>query len=86
VVESLNTILFWLVPIVYSFAIIPPAYKEVYQFNPVAALVMALRTILLEGAPPAPSLLIKLTVSSLAMLGIGLLVFRRLKPAFYDYL
>jgi hypothetical protein len=31
-------------------------------------------------------LLIKLTVSSLVMLGIGLMVFRRLEPEFYDYL
>jgi len=86
VVESVNTVLFWLVPIIYSFSIIPPRYKELYEFNPVAALVLALRTILLDGAQPAHSLLIKLTVSSLAMLGIGFLVFRRLKRAFYDYL
>jgi ABC-type polysaccharide/polyol phosphate export permease len=86
VVESVNTVLFWLVPIVYSFSIIPPAYKEIYLFNPVAAMVMALRTILLDGAAPAPSLLIKLAISSLTALGIGFLVFRRLKPAFYDYL
>jgi len=86
VVESVNTVLFCLVPIVYSFSIIPPAYKEIYLFNPVAAMVMALRTILLDGAAPAPSLLIKLAISSLTALGIGFLVFRRLKTAFYDYL
>jgi ABC-type polysaccharide/polyol phosphate export permease len=85
-VESINTVLFWLVPIVYSFAIVPPAYKEIYQLNPVAAMVMAMRNILLDGVAPALSLLIKLTACSLAMLGIGVLVFRRLKPRFYDYL
>jgi ABC-type polysaccharide/polyol phosphate export permease len=86
VVESVNTVLFWLVPIFYPFSIIPQDYKEVYQFNPVAALVLASRTILLEGAAPAPALLIKLAISSVTMLGIGFLVFRRLKPRFYDYL
>jgi ABC-type polysaccharide/polyol phosphate export permease len=49
-------------------------------------MVMAMRNILLDGVAPALSLLIKLTACSLAMLGIGVLVFRRLKPRFYDYL
>jgi homopolymeric O-antigen transport system permease protein len=86
VVESVNVVLFWLVPIFYSAAIIPPRYKEIYQLNPVAALVFALRYILLDQVPPPATLLIKLTLSSLAMLGIGFLVFRRLRPRFYDYM
>lgn len=86
VVESSNTLLFWLVPIFYSFSLIPQEYVEIYKLNPVAALVMAMRNIVLDGTAPAASLLIKLTLSSLVMFGAGLLVFRRLKGRFYDYL
>lgn len=86
VVESANQVLFWLVPIFYSFAIIPPQYKEIYQLNPVAALVMALRDILLEAKAPPNSLLIKLASGSFGMLGIGWLVFHRLKRNFYNFL
>jgi ABC-type polysaccharide/polyol phosphate export permease len=86
VVESCNTILFWLVPIFYDFSIIPRRYREIYQFNPVSALVLALRNILLDGVPPPSSLLLKLALSSFFMLFLGLVVFQRLKRRFYDYL
>ena len=86
VVESANTVLFWLVPIFYSFERIPGQYAEIYRLNPVAALVMAMRNILLEGVAPAQSLLVKLTLVSMGMLAAGWLVFRRLKHRFYDYL
>jgi lipopolysaccharide transport system permease protein len=85
-VESANTLLFWLVPVFYSFSIIPLAYKEVYQLNPVAALVMAMRDILLAGTPPATTLLVKLAAVSLFMFAAGLTVFKRLKLRFYDHL
>lgn len=86
VVESTNTVLFWLVPIFYSFAMIPQQFKEIYQFNPLAALILAMRTILLEGAQPRWELLAKLTVSSVAVFAAGMAVFARLKRRFYDYL
>jgi len=86
VVESANTLLFWIVPIFYSFQVIPPKFRDIYQLNPVAALVLALRNILMESAPPPATLLVKLTLSSLVVLGVGLLVFRKAREGFYDYL
>jgi ABC-type polysaccharide/polyol phosphate export permease len=85
-VESLNTILFWVVPIFYPFSVIPLQFRDVYQFNPVAALVLALRNILLEASAPPATLLLKLCFSSLLVLGAGVLTFRRLREGFFDYL
>jgi len=86
VVESFNTVLFWLVPIFYPFAIIPQEYSEIYRLNPVAALVLCMRNILLEAKPPDVSTLTKLALCSIFTFGAGLLVFRKLKQGFYNYL
>jgi lipopolysaccharide transport system permease protein len=86
IVESTNTVLFWLVPVFYSFTLIPPAYSEIYKLNPLAALILALRTIVLDGASPRWELLLKLSISSVSVFVIGWLVFGRLKKRFYDYL
>ena len=86
VVESANTILFWLVPIFYSFPPIPPAFKAVYEFNPVAALVMMMRTILLDGKAPVTSTLRNLVLCFAIYLFTGWFIFRKLKRGFYEYL
>lgn len=86
VVESANALLFWMVPIFYSFTAIPERFHVIYRFNPVAALVFALRNILMDAAPPAASLMINLAGISFMMLAVGLAVFHRLKDGFYDYL
>lgn len=84
VVESLNTVLFWLVPIVYSFPDAAP-YAEFFKLNPMAAVIMACRNILMDGRPPHPSLLIKLAIGSVTTFLVGLAIFRRLKRKFYNY-
>lgn len=86
VVESFNAVLFWLVPIVYEFPPQGAGFDTLFGLNPVAALVIAIRHILLEGIPPNNVLLIKLSAGSLGVLGLGVLVFRRLRRDFYDYL
>jgi ABC-type polysaccharide/polyol phosphate export permease len=85
-VESFNAVLFWLVPVFYSFAIIPPTYKEIYALNPVAAMVMALRNILLENSAPGGHIMRNLAFVSCLTFLIGLTAFRYVKRSFYDYL
>jgi len=83
-VESASTVMFWLVPVLYPFEWIPKKYIPIYELNPVAAQVMSLRRILLLGESPVGATLAKLGVVSFLVLLLGLLVFRRLKPMFYE--
>ena len=85
-VESFNLVLFYLVPIFYSFEIIPPRYAAVYRFNPVAALVLAMRNILLDHQPPPMTLLVNMVIAASLALAVGLLVFGKLKRSFYEYI
>jgi lipopolysaccharide transport system permease protein len=86
IVDSFNLVLFWLVPIFYSFAIIPQKYAEIYKFNPVAALVLAMRNILIDGIPPPMSLVRNLVLAASASIVIGFGIFERLKNRFYEHI
>lgn len=86
VVESANTVLFWLVPIFYSFSMVPPEYSALYEYNPVAAVVLACRGIVMEAQMPRVELLMKLHLVSMVFLTAGFVVFGRLKKNFSDYL
>lgn len=86
VVESANTLLFWLVPIVYSFAIIPPQFVHFYWYNPLAAVVMACRQVLLDGTAPSTTILIRLLLCSVFVLLLGHRFFGWVQHRFFDYL
>jgi len=86
VVDSLNTVLFWLVPVFYDFSVIPKKYADIYQYNPLAALVLAMRQVVLLGAPPSALLMFKAVIVSCLSLAMGVIVFGRLKHQFYDHL
>jgi ABC-type polysaccharide/polyol phosphate export permease len=57
-----------------------------YQYNPVAALVLASQRILVDGVSPQTSLLLKLAGVSIFVFIAGCLVFRKLQAGFYNYL
>ena len=86
VVESFNLVLFWLVPIFYGWEKIPPKYAFVYKLNPVAALALAMRDILIDRHAPPATLIENMIIAAAVAMGIGLVVFGRLKRRFYDYI
>jgi len=85
-VESTNTVLFWLVPIFYTFTSPPKLYVTVAQVNPLFALILAMRSILMEGHAPESLTLWKLTGVALFMFTVGYLFFQKMKRRFYDHL
>jgi len=85
-VESANTVLFYLVPIIYSSPPNSKQFRLIYDYNPLAAVVVALRYILLQEVAPPASLLWRLAACSIFMLLVGLFAFRRLKRGFYNHL
>ena len=85
-VESANTVLFWLVPIFYPFSVVPSKYAEIYQFNPVAAIILAMRNILLEAKAPSVVLVLKLTCVSILTIAVGHFAFRKVEQRFYEHL
>lgn len=86
IVESSCTVLFWLVPIFYTLDIVPRAYVTVYEFNPLAALILGLRRVLIDGVSPDTGLLLKLAFTSSVTFALGLALYSRLKRRFFDYL
>jgi lipopolysaccharide transport system permease protein len=86
VVESANTVLFWLVPIFYSLSTVPREYASIYELNPVAALVLAMRNIVIDATPPRTILLLKLAASSTLVFLMGWFAFQNMKKEFYDRL
>lgn len=86
VLESFTTVLFWLVPIFYSFADIPPKYSAIYGVNPVAALIFAMRNILMDGIAPPMSIIVNMTLAASVTLVLGSIIFDRLKARFYEHI
>lgn len=86
VVESFNLLLFWIVPIVYSFSDISPKYAVLYRYNPVAAAIMAMRNILIDGKAPPASLVENMVIVAALALALGLSIFERLKARFYEHI
>jgi lipopolysaccharide transport system permease protein len=85
-VEASNVVMFWLVPIFYTFEMVPQNIRMFYLLNPIAAVVVAGRDILLHAKAPSAHLLELLVVVSMGCFVVGMLVFSLLESNVADQL
>ena len=86
-VESTNTVMFWLVPIFYQKLGSPPRFYAIIDHNnPLSALILMMRRIIMDGQAPGLTTLTYMTIASLVTFLFGFLLFQRLKRRFYDHL
>jgi ABC-type polysaccharide/polyol phosphate export permease len=86
IVDSLALVLFWLVPVFYPVSIIPAAYRDIYDLNPLTAFVTAVRDIIINGTAPDVGAVRILTLAAAISMAVGLPLFRRLENDFYKHI
>ncbi len=85
-VEASNVVMFWLVPIFYTFEMVPQNIRMFYLLNPIAAVVVAGRDILLHARAPSGPVLEALAIVSMGALVVGMVVFSQLERNVADQL
>ena len=83
--QSINVVLFWIVPIFYGFDQVDSSVSWLYEANPVAAVILIMRRVLLYQIDPGLAL-VKMAAVTILTLWAGYVVFTRLQKDFSDYL
>jgi ABC-type polysaccharide/polyol phosphate export permease len=79
-------LLFYLTPVFYDAARLPDRYEWAIHLNPLTPLLEAYRDVLVAGHLPRIGPVVALAATAVAVAGIGLAVFQRLRRGFVDEL
>ena len=75
---------FFLSPVIYPSSLVPPAWRWLYNLNPIVAVVDGIRWSLLGSPPPAPGLIAESIAGILLIGAIGTYVFRAIESTMAD--
>jgi lipopolysaccharide transport system permease protein len=76
---------FFLTPVFYSIDHVPHRFSAMYELNPVAQIITAERTVLIDNALPPLVPMALTALAAAAILGLGVLTFRRLRDGLADH-
>jgi lipopolysaccharide transport system permease protein len=86
VVPIILQIWFWFTPIVYSINIIPESFRSTLNFNPMFSIVSAYHNVLVYRTAPDLQQISITVLVALALMLLGLFLFRRAAPEMVDSL
>jgi lipopolysaccharide transport system permease protein len=86
ILNSALLILYWLTPIFYAFRSVPPRFGRLLMWNPLVGVAEGYRSVLMHGSRPSFTLLGSAGLASLALLAIGVYLFRHFQNVFADYI
>lgn len=85
IVSTALTLLYWLTPIIYPLSFVPSAYLKLYQMNPIASIMVALRGCIMDGTTPSLLTWAGMVGPTALMLALGWLTFRHYERMVLDY-
>jgi ABC-type polysaccharide/polyol phosphate export permease len=85
IVSTGLTLLYWLTPIIYPKGFVPEPYQTLQRFNPVAAILIALRGCILEGVYPSALTWAGMVLPTALIVLVGYFVFRHYERLVLDY-
>lgn len=86
VVPILLQFMFWLTPIIYIPAMVPPEYRTLLEWNPMYPMVYAYQRVLVFGQPPEWGQVGGVALAAVLLLGFALFLFRRASAEMVDVL
>ena len=82
----LSTLWMYLTPIFYPISIIPLRFLAIYKLNPMYQFITFMRSILIFGEAPSPANYLGCIVSSVVLLIVGRIIFKKNEDKFILYL
>ena len=84
-VNTALLLLYWLTPVIYPFSVVPEPFRSVLRWNPIGAVLTALRDAIMLGQAPDRWGALTIVVPVAAALTIGVLVFRHFERMVLDH-
>jgi ABC-2 type transport system permease protein len=84
--DAVVMIWFFLTPVFYPRAVVPDKYDQILRFNPMLSIIEVCRLPIYLGISPPLNLYLKSALATIAVLSLGLWVFRKFEERFVHYM